>query len=77
MMADATVNAVTSSILVGRAVELETLRHLLNLAHDGHGQVALLSGEAGIGKAQLVAEVKAKAAQMKNSALNRAMVAET
>jgi predicted ATPase len=77
MMADATVNAVTSSILVGRAVELETLRHLLNLAHDRHGQVVLLSGEAAIGKARPVAEVKANAAQMKFSALNRAMIAET
>ncbi|HEX6482672.1 MAG TPA: AAA family ATPase [Ktedonobacteraceae bacterium] len=44
--------------LVGRAGQLETLRGLIDLAKRGEGQVALVSGEAGIGKSRLVLEAK-------------------
>ena len=41
---------------VGRRPELETLRGLLDRAVAGEGQVALIEGEAGIGKTRLLAE---------------------
>jgi DNA-binding CsgD family transcriptional regulator/tetratricopeptide (TPR) repeat protein len=44
--------------LVGRAGQLETLRGLIDLAKRGEGHVALVSGEAGIGKSRLVVEAK-------------------
>src|SRR5260370_20040796 len=49
-------------ILIGRVHELTTLRLLADRAKSGQGQVALLSGEAGIGKSRLVVEVKTTAA---------------
>ncbi len=45
-------------ILVGRTADLAALRLLVNRAKGGKGQIALLSGEAGIGKSRLVSEVK-------------------
>src|SRR3984893_2828810 len=39
---------------VGRDAELEQLRRAQELAGDGHGQVAALVGEAGVGKSRLV-----------------------
>jgi predicted ATPase len=48
-------------VLIGRVPDLTTLRLLFNRAKSGQGQVALLSGEAGIGKSRLVAEVKTEA----------------
>src|SRR3989449_2274884 len=41
---------------VGRDAELEQLRHAQQLAGTGHGQVAAIVGEAGVGKARLVYE---------------------
>jgi DNA-binding CsgD family transcriptional regulator/tetratricopeptide (TPR) repeat protein len=49
-------------ILIGRASELAALRLLIERAKGGEGQVALISGEAGIGKSRLVTEVKGYAA---------------
>ncbi len=49
-------------VLIGRVHERTTLRLLADRAKSGQGQVALLSGEAGIGKSRLVAEVKIYAA---------------
>src|SRR5437016_2941197 len=49
-------------VLIGRVHELAHLRLLVDRAKSGRGQVALLSGEAGIGKSRLVAEVKTYAA---------------
>src|SRR5256714_6377748 len=45
-------------VLIGRGAELTALRLLVDRAKSGRGQVALLSGEAGIGKSRLVAEAK-------------------
>ncbi|HEX9820086.1 MAG TPA: AAA family ATPase [Methylomirabilota bacterium] len=43
--------------LVGRGAELDRLRDARALAWQGNGQVAILLGEAGIGKTRLVAEL--------------------
>jgi DNA-binding NarL/FixJ family response regulator len=45
-------------VLIGRRHDLTTLRLLIERAKSSQGQVALLSGEAGIGKSRLVAEIK-------------------
>src|SRR2546425_10810497 len=52
---------VVCPIVIGRTAELTALHLLLERAKSGKGQVALLSGEAGIGKSRLVAEAKADA----------------
>src|SRR5712692_1443303 len=49
-------------VLIGRVHDLTALRLLADRAKSGQGQIALLSGEAGIGKSRLVAEVKTAAA---------------
>ena len=41
---------------VGRNAELEQLRRAQQLAGDGHGQVAAIVGEAGVGKSRLLYE---------------------
>jgi len=48
-------------VLIGRGHDLASLRLLVDRAKSGQGHVALLSGEAGIGKSRLVAEVKTEA----------------
>ncbi len=49
-------------ILIGRTTDLATLHQLIDQAKGGRGYVALLSGEAGIGKSRLVTEAKTYAA---------------
>jgi DNA-binding CsgD family transcriptional regulator/Flp pilus assembly protein TadD len=49
-------------VLIGRAHDLTALRLLVDRAKSGQGRVALVSGEAGIGKSRLVTEVKSYAA---------------
>src|SRR5215472_879779 len=51
------------AILVGRDAELARLRNLLDEAAQGRAVAALVSGDAGVGKSRLVAEVAALAAQ--------------
>jgi predicted ATPase len=48
--------------IVGRAIELATLRSIVEEVEGGHSRVVLLSGEAGIGKSRLVAEAKSYSA---------------
>ncbi len=48
-------------VLIGRQTELTTLHALIAQAGKGQGQVVILSGEAGVGKSRLVAEVKTEA----------------
>ena len=42
---------------VGRETEIETLRHALERAGAGHGQVVAVVGEAGVGKSRLAYEL--------------------
>ncbi|HEU5369777.1 MAG TPA: ATP-binding protein, partial [Ktedonobacterales bacterium] len=48
-------------VLVGRAPVLAALYRSLEEARGGNGQVALLAGEAGIGKSRLLRELKERA----------------
>ena len=48
--------------IIGRTPELVALGVLVEQAKGGQGHLALLRGEAGIGKSRLVAETKASAA---------------
>jgi hypothetical protein len=48
--------------LVGRAQHLSRCRQLVHAAQSGRGQIALIAGEAGVGKSRLAAEVRAYAA---------------
>ncbi|MGQ0600558.1 MAG: helix-turn-helix transcriptional regulator [Anaerolineales bacterium] len=48
-------------ILVGRATELESLTRLMERARTGPAQLALIAGEAGLGKSRLAAELKTHA----------------
>src|SRR3954454_8485654 len=48
-------------VVVGRARELEALRRALIEARSGRGSVAVLVGEAGIGKSRLARELVADA----------------
>ncbi|MFI5954360.1 AAA family ATPase [Cryptosporangium sp. NPDC051539] len=50
-----------SSVLVGRRRELARLRALLERVTAGQPAVAVLSGEAGVGKSRLVAEIAGEA----------------
>ncbi|MFI7062330.1 BTAD domain-containing putative transcriptional regulator [Kribbella sp. NPDC050124] len=53
---DALFSSVRRGRMVGRSGELDRLRGLWDAAADGAGRVALVSGEAGVGKTRLVAE---------------------
>jgi class 3 adenylate cyclase len=46
---------------VGRQAELEQMKHALELARHGHGQIVAAMGEPGVGKSRLVHEFKAVA----------------
>jgi len=50
--------------LIGRTAELAAFHLLIEQAKSGSGHVALLSGEAGVGKSRLVAEVKTTASRV-------------
>lgn len=56
--------------LIGRATQLATLQQLVEQAKRGKGRLALIGGEAGIGKSRLVAETK-NAAEMQGFLLLR------
>ena len=44
-------------VLIGRADNTASLHQLIAKAHNGAGQVALICGEAGVGKSRLVNEI--------------------
>lgn len=52
---------ISSPELIGRQVEVASLHTLIDQVTQGQGQVVLLSGEAGIGKSRIAAEVKSYA----------------
>lgn len=62
-MAGPLLQSILCPVLIGRDTQFATLTRLLDLARRGQGQIALISGEAGIGKSRLVAEISAQAAQ--------------
>lgn len=47
----------TATEIVGRDADVATLRERLHAAAAGHGATVLISGEAGIGKSRLIAEI--------------------
>src|SRR6266852_9813268 len=49
---------VVCPVLIGRSLDLAALHLLIEQTKSGKGHVALLCGEAGIGKSRLTAEVK-------------------
>lgn len=57
------VKSLICPIVIGRENDLQRLDRLLTQSQEGKGQIALISGEAGIGKSRLVKEAKARAAQ--------------
>ena len=50
----------SSSVFVGRSKELQGLLSMADVAASGTASVALIGGEAGVGKSRLVAEVAAR-----------------
>src|SRR3954471_10223835 len=52
---------IVSPVLIGRAHQLAALERLIDEARLSRGQVALIAGEAGIGKTRLILETKARA----------------
>jgi DNA-binding CsgD family transcriptional regulator/tetratricopeptide (TPR) repeat protein len=56
-------------VLIGRGPHLEAILHCVAEARTGRGRVVLISGEAGIGKSRLVAEVHARVQQTGASVL--------
>ena len=55
---------VVCPVVIGRTTELTAIHQLIESTKSGQGQVALLSGEAGIGKSRLVKEAKAYATDL-------------
>jgi DNA-binding CsgD family transcriptional regulator len=53
--------SVLCPVLIGRESDLQRLERLLAQAQEGRGQIALVSGEAGVGKSRLVREAKSRA----------------
>lgn len=51
----------TETPLIGRDVELATLRNALAEAGSGHGRVVAILGESGVGKSRLLADIAAEA----------------
>lgn len=62
-MGETSIPPVTCPVLIGREKHLATLRQLVENARRGEASLALISGEAGVGKSRLVAGVKTIAAE--------------
>jgi DNA-binding SARP family transcriptional activator len=59
----------TDTPLIGRGQEMAWLRALLADAADGHGEVAVVVGDAGVGKTRLVAELAAQVPEVSGQVL--------
>jgi DNA-binding CsgD family transcriptional regulator/Flp pilus assembly protein TadD len=55
--------SVVCPVLIGREAFLASFERVFEQVKDGQGQTILISGEAGIGKSRLVAEVKVRVGQ--------------
>ena len=62
-MGESTAPSVTCPVLIGREHHLATLRQLVERARSGEAGLALISGEAGVGKSRLVSAIKTYAAE--------------
>jgi DNA-binding CsgD family transcriptional regulator/tetratricopeptide (TPR) repeat protein len=62
-MEEAVILPMRCPTLIGRAEPLATLRLFVEQAKQGEGHVALIGGEAGIGKSRLVTEIKTYATE--------------
>ena len=49
--------SIVCPMLIGRRSQLDTLVQFMEQAYSEHGQTVLITGEAGIGKSRLVAEI--------------------
>jgi predicted ATPase len=58
------IKRVITPVFVGRREEVTQLNALLNIVRDGSGRCALITGEAGIGKSRLLAEIQIQAEHM-------------
>jgi predicted ATPase len=61
-MPDPLPQSILCPVLIGRDAQVAALARLLEQARSGHGQIALICGEAGIGKSRLITEAKQRAA---------------
>src|SRR5215216_6190844 len=55
--------SVICPVFIGRENDLQLLERLMLQSSEKNGQIALIAGEAGIGKSRLVREVKGRAPQ--------------
>jgi predicted ATPase len=55
--------SVICPVLIGREAFLDSIERVFEQVRNGQGQTILVSGEAGIGKSRLVAEIKARLGQ--------------
>src|SRR5579875_247660 len=62
LMAQLSGKPLVCPVLIGRLPDLHSLHALLKQAKNGEGGLALISGEAGIGKSRMVSEAKTYAA---------------
>ena len=53
--------SVICPVVIGRENDLQLLDRMIKQSKQGSGQIARISGEAGIGKSRLVKEAKARA----------------
>ncbi|MFN8558568.1 MAG: AAA family ATPase [Dehalococcoidia bacterium] len=63
-MADVRVSPLVCPIYIGRRGAIDSLRRLLADACAGQGGIAVIAGEAGIGKSRLAAEIRSRAAEL-------------
>ena len=55
--------SVVCPVLIGRETDLQRLDRLMTQSQEGNGQIALIAGEAGIGKSRLIREAKERVPQ--------------
>ena len=64
--------SVVCPVLIGRTAPLASFERVFEQVKSGQGHTVLVSGEAGIGKSRLVAEVRARREQAAHTVLQGA-----